>query len=728
MEDISNTNFSFDLPKNRSNVIKVIGVGGGGSNAINYMFQQGINGVDFVICNTDAQALQESPVPIKIQLGATLTEGLGAGANPEVGAKAAEESLETLKALLETQTKMIFITAGMGGGTGTGAAPILARMAKQMDILTVGIVTMPFQFEGKLRLDQAQKGLDNLRQEVDSLIVINNNKLREVYGNLGFKSGFAKADEVLATAARGIAEVITHHYTQNIDLKDAKTVLTNSGTAIMGSSLASGANRAQEAIVNALDSPLLNDNKIKGCKNVLLLIVSGTEEITIDEIGEINDFIQDEAGHNANIIMGVGEDENLGTAISVTVIATGFNADQQHEIVNSEAKKIIHNLEEDQVMQHNLGADQPKTLKPASNIESQDPLDAPLTIKEETVHAHHLIFDEEEVDEETAHLQPESVTTIPTQEENTPRELFQLDVEDIDVEDPILVNSDDAEPAEAIAFSQEEIPTDEVPSYTEDELHNLDVIYEIIAAPSIEEQGAETDDEATTSPTASTMVIEEEMRQEIEDESFSLEFDPVVSEEISDFVINDLDENIMEMEVVDEEEIVSEKEAQITFDFDLPILSVDAPQKEQKPDFIAEEQDLQTPIKHNLETVFQETEEVSFAPRTKQSEAPLALEDKKAQEKVAETDSDNPFERSIQQSVRIENEKRKAQLKKFNYVFKSNLHKIEELERQPAYKRQGIDLEESSGHADASRMSVDRDSNDEIQLRSNNSYLHDNVD
>jgi len=728
MEDISNTNFSFDLPKNRSNVIKVIGVGGGGSNAINYMFQQGINGVDFVICNTDAQALQESPVPIKIQLGATLTEGLGAGANPEVGAKAAEESLETLKALLETQTKMIFITAGMGGGTGTGAAPILARMAKQMDILTVGIVTMPFQFEGKLRLDQAQKGLDNLRQEVDSLIVINNNKLREVYGNLGFKSGFAKADEVLATAARGIAEVITHHYTQNIDLKDAKTVLTNSGTAIMGSSLASGANRAQEAIVNALDSPLLNDNKIKGCKNVLLLIVSGTEEITIDEIGEINDFIQDEAGHNANIIMGVGEDENLGTAISVTVIATGFNADQQHEIVNSEAKKIIHNLEEDQVMQHNLGADQPKTLKPASNIESQDPLDAPLTIKEETVHAHHLIFDEDEADEETVHQQPESTAPIPTQEENTPRELFQLDVEDIDVEDPILVNSDDAEPAEAIAFSQEEIPTDKVPSYTEDELHNLDVIYEIIAAPSIEEQGAETDDEATTSPTASTMVIEEEMRQEIEDESFSLEFDPVVSEEISDFVINDLDENIMEMEVVDEEEIVSEKEAQITFDFDLPILSVDAPQKEQKPDFIAEEQDLQTPIKHNLETVFQETEEVSFAPRTKQSEAPLALEDKKAQEKVAETDSDNPFERSIQQSVRIENEKRKAQLKKFNYVFKSNLHKIEELERQPAYKRQGIDLEESSGHADASRMSVDRDSNDEIQLRSNNSYLHDNVD
>ena len=354
MQSENKDNFSFDLPKNKSNVIKVIGVGGGGSNAINYMFRQGIKGVDFVVSNTDAQALSESAVPIKIQLGATLTEGLGAGANPEIGASAAKESIEDLQTLLTTQTKMVFITAGMGGGTGTGAAPIIAQMAKDLDILTVGIVTMPFQFEGKLRVDQAQRGLDNMKQAVDSLIVINNNKLREVYGNLGFKAGFAKADEVLATAARGIAEVITHHYTQNIDLKDAKTVLTDSGTAIMGSGDASGANRAQDAIEKALDSPLLNDNKITGCRNVLLLIVSGSEEITIDEIGEINDFIQGEAGNNANIIMGVGEDETLGSSISVTIIATGFAADQQHEIVNAEAKKIIHNLEDEQKMEHQL--------------------------------------------------------------------------------------------------------------------------------------------------------------------------------------------------------------------------------------------------------------------------------------------------------------------------------------------------------------------------------------
>ncbi|MCL4163195.1 UNVERIFIED_CONTAM: hypothetical protein GTU68_061021, partial [Idotea baltica] len=265
-------NISFDLPKNQSNVIKVIGVGGGGSNAINHMFQAGINGVDFVICNTDSQALDNSPVPNKIQLGVSLTEGLGAGANPEVGEEAAMESMDDIKNMLNNTTKMIFITAGMGGGTGTGAAPVIAKFAKEMDVLTVGIVTMPFNFEGKMRCEQAQKGIEKLRRNVDSLIVINNNKLREVYGNLGFKAGFSKADEVLATAARGIAEVITHHYTQNIDLRDAKTVLSNSGTAIMGSAIASGSARANEAIMKALDSPLLNDNKIEGAKNVLLLI------------------------------------------------------------------------------------------------------------------------------------------------------------------------------------------------------------------------------------------------------------------------------------------------------------------------------------------------------------------------------------------------------------------------------------------------------------------------
>lgn len=336
-----------EVYKNKSAAIKVIGIGGGGSNAVNYMFEQGITGVNFIVCNTDAQALGNSPVPTKIQLGASITEGLGAGADPEVGEKSALESLEDVKRVLDSNTKMVFITAGMGGGTGTGAAPIIANISKDMGILTVGIVTIPFYFEGKTRIEQAQKGIKVLRENVDSLIVINNDKLRELYGNLGFKAGFAKADEVLTTAAKGIAEVITHHYKQNIDLRDARTVLKSSGTAVMGSAVAGGENRAKEAATKALDSPLLDDNKITGARNVLLLIVSGTIEITIDEIGIISDYIQTEAGNNANIIMGIGEDNNIEENISVTIIATGFPTEIQRNI-NQEEKKVFHSLEDNE--------------------------------------------------------------------------------------------------------------------------------------------------------------------------------------------------------------------------------------------------------------------------------------------------------------------------------------------------------------------------------------------
>ncbi len=343
-----NLNLEFDLEKNKSNVIKVIGVGGGGGNAVNYMYQKGIKDVDFVVINTDSQDLSKSPIPLKIQIGKNLTEGLGAGANPEIGEKAALEDINAIKNILENNTKMIFITAGMGGGTGTGAAPIIAKLAKEMGILTVAIVTSPFTYEGKKRNLYAQKGIENLREYVDSLIIINNNKLREIYGNLTYKEAFAKSDEVLASAATSIAEVITHNYMVNVDFRDVKTVLENSGTAIMGSAKASGENRSHEVIMKALDSPLLNDNKITGAKNVLLLIVSGTAEITIDEISEINDFIQAEAGHNADVIMGIGEDESLGDAISVTIIATGFNKNQQDLITNAEPDKIVHVLKDEE--------------------------------------------------------------------------------------------------------------------------------------------------------------------------------------------------------------------------------------------------------------------------------------------------------------------------------------------------------------------------------------------
>ena len=304
-----------------------------------------IKGVDYVVCNTDAQALENSLVPNKVQLGVNLTEGMGAGADPNVGEKAAIENLTELRKMLEKNTKMVFITAGMGGGTGTGAAPIISKLAMEMDILTVGIVTMPFIFEGKVRQNQANKGLEKLKKNCDSLIVVNNNKLRDIYGNLGVKEGFSKADEVLATAAKGIAEVITHHYTQNIDLKDAKTVLSKSGSAIMGSAGSSGDKRAIKAVSNALDSPLLNDNRIKGAQNVLLLILSGSSEVTIDEIGVINDYIQEKAGNNVNIIMGIGEDPETIEEISVTVIATGFDIKLQDEIIHIDPKKKIHYLE-----------------------------------------------------------------------------------------------------------------------------------------------------------------------------------------------------------------------------------------------------------------------------------------------------------------------------------------------------------------------------------------------
>ena len=663
MESELDNNFSFDLPKNKSNVIKVIGVGGGGSNAINYMFQQGIKGVDFVISNTDAQALNESAVPIKIQLGASLTEGLGAGANPEVGALAAEESLDDIKTLLNTQTKMVFITAGMGGGTGTGAAPIIAKMAKEMDILTVGIVTMPFQFEGKLRLEQAEKGLEKFKKTVDALIVINNNKLREVYGNLGFKAGFSKADEVLATAARGIAEVITHHYRQNIDLKDAKTVLKDSGTAIMGSGSASGTNRAQDAIINALDSPLLNDNKITGCKNVLLLIVSGTEEITIDEIGEINDFIQTEAGNNANIIMGIGEDPELGSSISVTIIATGFGIDQQHHIVNTEAKKIIHTLEEDQTLEHELTEADPTPSNEVTYTSTEEEYEAPLP-----------------------------------QVSNEEKDAFVPPIEEV--------------------YTNENVVADEVvPLLSEEELFSIDVVAETVVTDEQTPQSMGEELDYSSNEIKEMGVIYELLQM-----APLKEKSPIPNEEEEEFIINDLGSDILDLDVVDSEAIVSEEENQFTFDFGLPISEKEESPSEKIIHSLSEEK---TDEHIQEDAAIKEALDFKFEVVEKQEEnSPLESEDI-----LIDSTPDTPFDKTISEANVEENEKRKEHLKKFNHAFKHSMNKIDEFEKQPAYKRMGVDIEESDSPAsDDSRMSVENDNNDEIQLRSNNSFLHDNVD
>ncbi len=332
----------FELPVNKSSIIKVLGVGGGGSNAVNHMFRQGIKDVDFIVCNSDAQALANSPVPVKIQLGASLTEGRGAGNKPEVGRQAAIESLDTLAEILSVNTKMLFITAGMGGGTGTGATPVIARAARELGILTVAIVTIPFKNEGPRRVNQALDGIAELEKQVDSLLVINNEKIRQIYGDLKLSEAFSKADDVLAVAAKGIAEIITVHGFINVDFADVQTVMTNSGVAILGTGMAEGLDRAIEAAKQALNSPLLNDTDIKGAKNILLNVLSGDDEVTMDEIGQIIDFVKDCSGVNADLIWGNGNDPNLGSRISVTVIATGFNSGNIPELYIH--KRVINRL------------------------------------------------------------------------------------------------------------------------------------------------------------------------------------------------------------------------------------------------------------------------------------------------------------------------------------------------------------------------------------------------
>ena len=634
MNDNIDLGIAFDLPKNQSNVIKVIGVGGGGSNAINHMFKQGIKGVDFVICNTDAQALNNSGVPNKIQLGIDLTEGLGAGANPEIGSKAAIESAEDIKNMLNVNTKMVFITAGMGGGTGTGAAPVIAQMAKEMDILTVGIVTMPFSFEGKIRNDQAQIGIETLREHVDSLVVINNNKLRDVYGNLGFKAGFSKADEVLSTASKGIAEVITHHYTQNIDLRDAKTVLSNSGTAIMGSAISSGSNRAQEAIMKALDSPLLNDNKITGAKNVLLLIVSGNEEITIDEIGEINDHIQEQAGHGANIIMGVGDDSSLEESISVTIIATGFNIDQQDEISNTEPQKVVHKLEEDE-----------------SNLFNQKELDV-------------------------------KVPEVNLENNESTKIVHVLEDEQIDIVEDILVTNDN-------------IKSIEVDSYelvSSDEIENNEEEFEI-------ENPSDEISEEDLSPTFDWSLFDDSSNNKEEILTNDEETEETSMVNVNEIEVVDYIEVVSTEESNDEGDIIHELNDHIVVE---PLIKENSDDSE--IDVLVEED-------FEMELIKKETED--------KLEVVSSVEKEKIIDPLNSPIADLQMQRS---------KERRLKMKEFNYKF--NNSKIDDIEKEPAYKRHGINLEEVSHSSEnnESRLTLNLDENDDIQLRTNNSFLHDNVD
>jgi cell division protein ftsZ len=662
---------TFDLPKSPNNIIKVIGVGGGGGNAVNHMFNQNIVGVDYVICNTDAQALQNSPIINKLQLGAALTEGLGAGSDPEVGEQSAMESFDEIQAMLGDNTKMVFITAGMGGGTGTGAAPIIAKICKDMGILTVGIVTSPFKFEGETRLAQAQKGIENMRKYLDSLIVINNNKLREIYGNLGFKTGFSKADEILTVAAKGIAEVITKHFDMNIDLHDARKVLKDSGTAIMGSGKGSGETRAIDAIKSALDSPLLNDNKIINAKNVLLLIVYGEDEITIDEVNEINEYVQRESGngYKTNIIMGIGEEKNLGKDIEVTIIATGFSQEQQHEIINIDPQKVVFDLAEDRPVIKELDTktsitnitfenkikekqEQPQEAPKAKIIET--PIQKPEPEPVKIVH----ILNESDFDggiTEPTHNQP--ITEIP---------------------EPIISKN----------FQQENINNSKNSANSAFGIRNSELC---------------------------RMPVEyEEVKIQINN---SVSINHSIKEE--DFIIYEPMKEIFQEEK-EETELVLYEAGSESYEA-VGAKSTNKPQKTDNQKIVfdlseyMEGENMLTQAKANGYS--KQNDGIFITEKNIQKE-----QETKRPEQILQT----PYTEELKAGF----DKRKQTFKKMSHIF-SNTAIIDDYDRVPAYIRRGnagITFNASNQDSSVSRTSISLDSQNTPQLRDNNSFLHDNVD
>ncbi|MDA0898182.1 MAG: cell division protein FtsZ [Bacteroidetes bacterium] len=777
----------FNLPKNRSSVIKVIGVGGGGSNAVNHMKNVGVNGVDFIICNTDAQALYHSPVANKVQLGASLTEGLGAGADPEIGRSAAEESIQEIQSILETGTKMCFITAGMGGGTGTGAAPIIAKAAREMGILTVGIVTAPFSFEGKMRADQAEEGIKAMRDAVDSLIVINNDKLRQVYGDLGFRNAFSKADEVLAGAAKGIAEVITNHYTQNIDLRDAKTVLENSGSALFGTGEGEGPGRAAAAVGAALDSPLLNDNHIKGAKNVLLLLTSGDgdQEVTIDEIGEITDHIQREAGGNANVIMGIGSSEETGSRITCTIIATGFPTGTQ--VLPSDKPEVVkYNLDANET--GDASAPQTTSEKVASAASSKR-----VVMDLET-------FEEAVEPEAEVYSEAAGATTEVTQEMDAETEGFpQLPEEDIDAAFESTLHND----AQII---EEEVPTVHVLEWDMEEEAEEAVVKEEVVHESDYEPNDEKDSNESSILSggwdlfSQDELIEEEMELTFVDEDESeailaeeetaveahseadfdvpaplqMERNALDSQEENDeevitpfsaletptesienayvpnedakaigeerrFTLEDIDGDGFTLEIEDLDTSQEPRNTNDTIEdtqynpFDLslsemPELKQKAEQESVERSFTLANKEFDlAPQAHStmseIETLDEEDPTLYF--QLKESETPAV---KETPEEATNFDMDQPLSHMPKRTLsdlppKIQD--RMSRLQTFQYQFKANLQNLSEAERVPAYMRQGMDVDlDRKSSEQPSNIGVDNDGN----IRTNNSFLHDNVD
>ncbi|MFT7614779.1 MAG: cell division protein FtsZ [Parvicellaceae bacterium] len=658
----------FNMPKDQSSIIKVIGVGGGGSNAVNHMYEQGIKGVDFVVCNTDSQALDISPVPTKIQLGSSLTEGRGAGSIPDVGKNAAIENIDDIKEILANNTKMVFVTAGMGGGTGTGAAPVIAKTAKEMGILTVGIVTVPFSFEGRKRKAQAELGIEAIRESVDTLLIINNDRLRDMFGNLTLQNAFAQADQVLSTAAKGIAEVISITGQINVDFNDVNTVMRDSGVAIMGSAVAEGDNRAIRAVEEALSSPLLNDNDIMGARYVLLNITYGTREVLMDEISDITDYIQDEAGLEADVIWGHGQDEELGDKLSVTLVATGFESAPNTGVAQKSPERVKRSIEDTvdtnitSPIQTPIESNLPKAEAPIlAEVENNEVEAEPFIMESEVEAAEpvaNVVLNEtEEAVNEVESMETQSTFSFNMTNSET-EETTEETTEDSGVKRYVLEDDSEESPLDTWVDSGLRAPT------TEDSWDEQEAAKESEnETPSLIDEEWEPTlraEESEVNNVRANTESESELKEEVED-SWEPELTPSWtvnnSEEVTEEVNNEVVENVSNEEVV-------------------------------KPSF-----GFSASIIEEAENTTDTTDEIS----------------REDQEQLAE--------------------ERIVRIKKISLKLKTPSG-IADLEGEPAYKRRNIQLDdvEPSDEDHSSRLSLGENEEGKSGLNTGNSFLHDNVD
>lgn len=692
----------FDLPKDLASIIKVIGVGGGGSNAVNHMYRQGINGVDFVVCNTDKQALDMSPVPLKIQLGKTLTQGLGAGMLPEVGRNAAMESMNEIKEILSKNTKMLFITAGMGKGTGTGAAPVIAQIAKEMGILTVGIVTIPFSFEGPKKRQQAELGIEELKKSVDSLLIICNERLREMYGNLTVVNAFAHADDVLADAAKSIAEIISHRYHVNVDFNDVQTVMKESGVSIMGTASASGEGRAINAVEMALNSPLLNDNDITGARYVLMNVTSGsTQEVTMDELGEITDYIQIAAGNEAEIVTGYGVDPELADKINVTIIATGFKT---KAVTGFQTKK----KPEKKVLQ--LDDNINKVETPVVNEEPVAEVKTEEVVVPVVENPLEPVLKSELVQEPQVELKEEEVTT------------FKEEVTFSDIVDPL-------EPV----LKKVETPIDEVFDFTNEneETVIVDEVPVVAETPVVTEAIIVEEPVVILEEKPSEIKIEEPAEETKKEETMGITPVEIKAEEIAEPVAEVKEEIVFEIETAPESvieftnepeiinEVIEEKVEEVVEEIisaDVPEITLELKTEEVVP--VVTEIKTEEPVAEIKKELVSEQDKELLA--MKKDEVKVEEEEKKHVPASQSLSSEEQMQKAKERIMR---------LKELSMKLKTP-NGLAELENEPAYKRKNINLDNvpHSSESEVSKFTLTENEEKKVEIKPNNSFLHDNVD